>query len=191
MIVIYLLYSLTASNRLEFEPEFLRQVAEYHENIQRPSGTFSIDKDETDSHPSGDVLYASISETCSVDALQLASLQVQTDGHSGEDVSDIRGEVSNTVHRIATRNHHGKDSEVLRNLDMENAQIRRNIPTPSKNTTSLTETLAATERERCHLCGGNRQIYCGSCGGVRVGRGGSLLPPRVSLPFDLLLVVHW
>ena len=51
--------------------------------------------------------------------------------------------------------------------------------------------LSEVNREICHLCGGRRQIYCGDCGGVRLDQAESLLPPRVVLPFDVLLIVHW
>eukprot|EP00596_Hydrurales_sp_CCMP1899_P002045 CAMPEP_0119053806 /NCGR_PEP_ID=MMETSP1177-20130426/74662_1 /TAXON_ID=2985 /ORGANISM="Ochromonas sp, Strain CCMP1899" /LENGTH=484 /DNA_ID=CAMNT_0007033859 /DNA_START=471 /DNA_END=1922 /DNA_ORIENTATION=- len=55
----------------------------------------------------------------------------------------------------------------------------------------ITNTLAAIPREVCPLCGGRRQIYCGDCGGVRMDGANNLLPPRVQLPFDVLLIVHW
>ena len=51
--------------------------------------------------------------------------------------------------------------------------------------------LSEVNREICHLCGGRRQIYCGDCGGVRLDQAESLLPSRVVLPFDVLLIVHW
>ena len=34
-------------------------------------------------------------------------------------------------------------------------------------------------------------VYCGDCHGLRMPLGGILLPPRIHLPFDVLLVLHW
>ena len=53
------------------------------------------------------------------------------------------------------------------------------------------QALAAVERDICCKCSGRRQIYCGGCGGVRMGNADHLLPGRVHLPFDVLLVLHW
>jgi len=52
-------------------------------------------------------------------------------------------------------------------------------------------TLAALPKETCAKCSGHRQIYCGHCAGLRMPQGDKLLPPRLRLPFDVLLVVHW
>jgi hypothetical protein len=49
----------------------------------------------------------------------------------------------------------------------------------------------AYPREMCPKCKKRRQIYCGTCGGLRMPIGGATLPPRVDLPFDILLLVHW
>lgn len=51
--------------------------------------------------------------------------------------------------------------------------------------------LAALPRELCSQCNNLRQIYCGPCHGRRMPGAESLLPPRVSLPFDVLLLLHW
>lgn len=46
-------------------------------------------------------------------------------------------------------------------------------------------------RETCPVCCNRKHIYCGSCGGVRMPSTEHLLPPRIRLPFDVLLLVHW
>jgi hypothetical protein len=52
--------------------------------------------------------------------------------------------------------------------------------------------LAGLPRQECPQCHGQRQIYCGPCGGLRLmGRPEELLPPRVNLPFKVLLLLHW
>jgi hypothetical protein len=56
---------------------------------------------------------------------------------------------------------------------------------------ALLLSLANMPKETCPQCLGRRQVYCGDCGGRRMAQGGQLLPPRVYLPFDVLLLVHW
>ena len=51
--------------------------------------------------------------------------------------------------------------------------------------------LALIERDVCNQCKGRRQLYCGGCGGVRMENANSLLPTKLHLPFDVLLVLHW
>jgi hypothetical protein len=51
--------------------------------------------------------------------------------------------------------------------------------------------LSQLPREVCRLCNGKRHIYCGDCGGIRLPSADCILPPRVNLPFHLLLIVHW
>eukprot|EP00598_Pedospumella_elongata_P008545 CAMPEP_0184994894 /NCGR_PEP_ID=MMETSP1098-20130426/51083_1 /TAXON_ID=89044 /ORGANISM="Spumella elongata, Strain CCAP 955/1" /LENGTH=549 /DNA_ID=CAMNT_0027521055 /DNA_START=20 /DNA_END=1669 /DNA_ORIENTATION=+ len=51
--------------------------------------------------------------------------------------------------------------------------------------------LAALPKETCVQCKGHRQIYCGTCSGRRMPDADQQLPPRVHIPFDVLLLVHW
>ncbi len=53
------------------------------------------------------------------------------------------------------------------------------------------ERLCSTERVVCGLCLGKRQLYCGPCGGIRMNYSEELLPPRVVMPFDILLLLHY
>lgn len=58
---------------------------------------------------------------------------------------------------------------------------------------ALARSAMSFSREICPVCGKRRQLYCGDCGGVRmpVAEMGDVFPPRVLLPFDILLLVHW
>jgi hypothetical protein len=60
-----------------------------------------------------------------------------------------------------------------------------------KSNRVLVGRLAQCDREVCSSCGRRQQIYCGGCGGLRMTMADKLLPDRVSLPFDILLLVHW
>lgn len=53
------------------------------------------------------------------------------------------------------------------------------------------QALKSLDRETCVICGGRRQIYCGPCGGLRLANATTLLPPRIELPFDVLILLHW
>jgi DTW domain-containing protein YfiP len=61
----------------------------------------------------------------------------------------------------------------------------------SESELELLSHLASLEREVCHICLGKKQVYCGSCGGIRLASASSILPHRIGLPFDILLLVHW
>jgi hypothetical protein len=51
--------------------------------------------------------------------------------------------------------------------------------------------LAFLPREKCYNCQGQRHLYCGDCNGLRMRNAESLLPSRIFLPFDVLLLLHW
>ena len=51
--------------------------------------------------------------------------------------------------------------------------------------------LANLNRFICPNCQSRRQIYCGSCGGIRSIEAEEYFPPRIELPFNVLLLVHW
>lgn len=51
-------------------------------------------------------------------------------------------------------------------------------------------TLSSLNREQCPICNGSRQVYCGPCG-VCLPSAIKYMPKKISLPFDLLLILHW
>lgn len=55
----------------------------------------------------------------------------------------------------------------------------------------LISALAELPKEVCLRCKGRRQVYCGDCWGARMTAGQSLLPPRIALPFNVVLLLHW
>jgi hypothetical protein len=117
---------------IHYDNGFLRRVRQYHEETQRPDGTF-------------DSPVKAIA--CSV---ELAA----TDEFA--DTDDSPQQVAEQAAEAA-----------------------------------LLLSLANMPKETCPQCLGRRQVYCGDCGGRRMAQGGQLLPPRVDLPFDVLLLVHW
>jgi hypothetical protein len=152
------------------------KVAQYHLSVQRPSGTFSAVEDDDVSHSLGSGV-----------ELDLGQLHI---GNQSPEKSTFDIETAIVQSDNEAKNRRGKDSALIRELDCAASVNFKGSKGPRGEKSPL-DTLAAAERERCHLCGGKRQIYCGDCGGVRVGRGGELLPRRIVLPFDLLLIVHW
>lgn len=152
------------TKRLEFDSVFLQLVQAYHAGVQRPKGTFNLDTDENQE-----------------------TLQVIDPVH--QEIAEIENEISRTQLSDGI----GGINECIAGSDVVNAESdggnKENCLIETDDT--ITHTLAAIPREVCRLCGGRRQIYCGDCGGVRMDGAISLLPPRVQLPFDVLLVVHW
>lgn len=79
----------------------------------------------------------------------------------------------------------------LRRVEEYHQSIQRPEGTFSCDLTEEQLTLASTERTLCPQCNGRRQLYCGPCGGLRLPKAEPLLPARVPLPFDVLLLLHW
>jgi hypothetical protein len=56
---------------------------------------------------------------------------------------------------------------------------------------SRVENLSRLPREACPKCSGRRQIYCGECEGIRMSNAEGILPNQISLPINILLLLHW
>ncbi len=54
----------------------------------------------------------------------------------------------------------------------------------------LIPTLIKTAREKCNGCNSMRHIYCGPCGRL-VDSMEPLIGKKLTLPFDLLVIIHW
>ena len=63
-------------------------------------------------------------------------------------------------------------------------------PGPAFSFARLLPHLVQQGRETCPSCQRRRSIYCGDCLGQRMPQAALLLPPRVPLPFDLVLLLH-
>lgn len=61
----------------------------------------------------------------------------------------------------------------------------------SPDTAALISTLAELPKEVCARCKGRRQVYCGDCWGARMPLAQNVLPDRIELPFDVVLLLHW
>jgi hypothetical protein len=148
--------------------------------VQRPDGTFfnAADATDTEKYSSSNV------GTLDMENLSIDRLDV---GANAATVADTVVETG----RGQRRNPRGKDSQQLRELEDASNLKRLSLSRNEASSGSLIDDLAAVRREKCHVCGCKRQIYCGDCGGVRMVAGGASLPPRIRLPFDVLLVMHW
>ena len=51
--------------------------------------------------------------------------------------------------------------------------------------------LSKFDRDTCKKCNQRRAVYCGECKGLRMENTSHLLPKRVRLPFDVLIVLHF
>ncbi len=69
--------------------------------------------------------------------------------------------------------------------------VKRPIDLSENSFDSSIHALAFLQRQECSSCGGQRHIYCGNCNGKRMANAIDKLPPRVALPFDILLLLHW
>jgi hypothetical protein len=121
---------------IHYDNGFLRRVRQYHEETQRPDGTFD---------------------------------------------SPVKA-IACSVELAATDEFAGTDDSAQQDAEQGAEQAAE---------AALLLSLANMPKETCPQCLGRRQVYCGDCGGRRMAQGGQLLPPRVDLPFDVLLLVHW
>ena len=212
------------TNRLEFDSDFLRQVAEYHVAVQRPSGTFSLEENVPEN-----VLHVSDQNGCVYDrsnrdgngndknssSSTSSSSNKNHENDSGLTILNSERRNNNLSINISPSNCVDEINNNLLNLKLnskleinliEHSEEEKNLEKEKESENELEidkerekereklnhlETLSRAEREVCVMCGGRRQVYCGDCGGQRMVRAGTLLPPRIKLPFDLLLVVHW
>ena len=224
---LFFIFYLTETNRLEFDSDFLRQVAEYHVAVQRPSGTFSLEENVPEN-----VLHVSDQNGCVYDSSNRdgngndssssnnnssssSSSNKNHENDSGLTILNSESRYNDHGINISPSNCVDKINNNLLNLKLnsklkinliEHSEEEKNLEKENKSENELEidkerekereklihlETLSRAEREVCVMCGGRRQVYCGDCGGQRMIRAGTLLPPRIKLPFDLLLVVHW
>jgi hypothetical protein len=51
--------------------------------------------------------------------------------------------------------------------------------------------LSALPRDVCSSCLCRKQVYCGDCTDVRMSNAEALLPGRIKLPFEVLLLIDW
>ena len=51
--------------------------------------------------------------------------------------------------------------------------------------------LSSLPRDVCRSCMCRKQVYCGDCTGVRMQNAEEFLPKRITLPFDVLLLIDW
>lgn len=103
----------TAERGIIFDPQFLRLVVSYHDELERPAGTFEV---------------------------------VEADAASAQQALEER----------------------LRLPELE-----------------------GLARDVCRSCNCRKQVYCGDCTGVRMANAEALLPERITLPFDVLLLIDW
>lgn len=61
---------------------------------------------------------------------------------------------------------------------------------PAFSFSHLLPPLVGHGRETCPSCQRRRSLYCGDCLGQRLPQAALLLPPRVPLPFNLVLLLH-
>lgn len=55
----------------------------------------------------------------------------------------------------------------------------------------LIDQLVELPRVICPKCNHARHLYCGPCGGFRMANASELFPPKIELPFNVHLVLHW
>lgn len=81
--------------------------------------------------------------------------------------------------------------EYLDHVRQHHDSLRRPDGTFKLPESELIQQLLHLPRLVCPQCKHGRHIYCGPCGGLRMENAEDLLPPRVLLPFNVHLVLHW
>lgn len=148
--------------------DFLRRVHEYHQTMTRPVAAFTL----------GDINASGLSATIDITA---------TAGNDGIPPNDISSK-NNNHHAVGNSNNDCDMSEHHTQLPQETQQAQQ-----ESYDMEQIKRLAALPRDTCAGCNCKRQVYCGDCGssGERMSNASGLLPPRVTLPFNILLLVHW
>eukprot|EP01042_Synura_sphagnicola_P029502 gene29502-38050_t len=81
--------------------------------------------------------------------------------------------------------------EYLVKVKQYHDSLRRPDGTFTLPESDLIHQLIDLPRMVCPKCNHGRHVYCGPCGGLRMPNAVDLLPPRVELPFNVHLVLHW
>lgn len=81
--------------------------------------------------------------------------------------------------------------EYLDRVKIYHDSLRRPAGTFALPESDLIPQLLELPRNICPNCNHARHVYCGPCGGVRMGNSSDLLPARIELPFRVHLVLHW
>lgn len=69
--------------------------------------------------------------------------------------------------------------------------LRRQEGTFDMESNDKLDFLSKFDRDICKQCNQRRAVYCGECKGLRMENTSHLLPKRISLPFDVLIVKHF
>ena len=84
------------------------------------------------------------------------------------------------------------DNKFLKQVAEYHDSLRRPEGTFEINESNeILEQLINLERDLCKKCNQRRSVYCGECKGLRMENAENLLPSRISLPFDILIVLHF
>lgn len=81
--------------------------------------------------------------------------------------------------------------DLLQRICEYHTSLRRPDGTFLLPESELIHQLLDLPRVVCKNCNHARHLYCGPCGGLRMENADALLPPRVELPFNVHLVLHW
>ena len=186
---------------MEFDHEFLKEVAAYHIGVQRPSGTFFVDENVLEPKEEKNEVLINSNNNVGINNNNNDDNNNNNDNNiinDDIDLDEINFELSYaSLVKNKEEFHNSKKNDSYKEVKHKNenknerrAEIKNNEEKENEIASYL-QFLSSVDREICHRCGGRRQIYCGDCGGVRLNRASSLLPQRVVLPFDVLLIVHW